>query len=197
MYINILLSMTNWHNRKLDDLSPSELSQLKNLIQSLPKDLIVRVNNWEGSVDDYVNKRSEEFFKTSDEDYKNLVGKCFINSDKTVALKVVGLSENHSYEFLYEQYELSDYDGTWHNKEYIWLQETSVDDADYRKYCISSQVEMNIAAEEMYHLGKDGKLYVDISCGGDYEVYEPLSSINFELIREEAINNDGFYKVIS
>lgn len=189
--------MTNWHNRKLDDLSPSELSQLKNLIQSLPKDLIVRVNNWEGSVDDYVNKRSEEFFKTSDEDYKNLVGKCFINSDKTVALKVVGLSENHSYEFLYEQYELSDYDGTWHNKEYIWLQETSVDDADYRKYCISSQVEMNIAAEEMYHLGKDGKLYVDISCGGDYEVYEPLSSINFELIREEAINNDGFYKVIS
>jgi hypothetical protein len=56
---------------------------------------------------------------------------------------------------------------------------------------------MNIASEEMYHLGKDGKLYVDISCGGDYDEFGPLSSVNFELIREEAINNDGYYKIIS
>jgi hypothetical protein len=192
--------MTNWHYKKLNELSFAELKQLKDLIYTLPEDLVISINDQEGEVDidDYIESRSEEFFDVSDEDYKNLVGKCFINRDKNIALKVIGLSEDYSYEFLYEQYELSSYDKTWHNKDYIWLQEASSDcRRDFEKYRISSQTEMNIASEEMYHLGKDGKLYVDISCGGDYDEFGPLSSVNFELIREEAINNDGYYKIIS
>ena len=192
--------MTNWHNKKLDELSFSELQQLKDLIYTLPEDLVISINGQEGEIDidDYIESRSEEFFDVSDEDYKNLVGKCFIDKSKSIALKVVGLPEKNIYEFLYEQYELDKRSLTWHNKEYIWLQEASSDcQRDFKKYRISSQTEMNIASEDMYHLGKDGKLYIDVSCGGDYEVYEPLSSVNFELIREEAINNDGYYKIIS
>lgn len=192
--------MTNWHYKKLNELSFAELKQLKDLIYTLPEDLVISINGQEGEIDidDYIESRSEEFFDVSDEDYKNLVGKCFIDKSKSIALKVVGLPEKNIYEFLYEQYELDKRSLTWHNKDYIWLQETSSNRLrDFKKYRISSQTEMNISAEGMYRLGKDEKLYVDVSCGGDYEVYEPLSSVNFELIREEAIKNDGYYKIIS
>ena len=54
---------------------------------------------------------------------------------------------------------------------------------------------MNIGSESMFHLGKDSNLYVDITCGGDYDIYKPISSIRFELIKSEALENDGEYKV--
>ena len=53
---------------------------------------------------------------------------------------------------------------------------------------------MNINAENMFMLGKDGNFYVDTSCGGDYDIYKPFSKATFELIQEKEIKNDGEYK---
>ena len=200
-----------WKGKHLDDLSLNDLSELNYILEQLPVDIDVDIVVGDcpyDSLETYIEERREDFFNVTDEDYKKIVGTCFINGRKNVALKVVGLrddydhpyykSDGHMHEFLYEQYEK--YDDTWHNKDYIWLQETAKgayaeQNKEYLKWCIDSQTEMNIGSEEMYHLGKDGNLYVDITCGGDYIVFTPMSAATFEVIKAEAIENDGEYKV--
>lgn len=123
-------------------------------------------------------------------------------------MKVVGIRDDYDspyYEsdhyvnnFLYEKYEKHN-DETWHQQDYIWLQETAksekYSDNKYLRWCLSNQTDMNINSEDMFMLGKDGNFYIDTSCGGDYEIYRPMSEATFEIIKEEAIRLDGEYLV--
>lgn len=128
----------------------------------------------------------EDFFVN---DYKDLLGKCFINQDLGIALGILDCPEDRDYyEFLFEQFEKYIDEG-WHCKDYIWLQHCG--DIEYEKYQLTTQTEMNIASESMYHLGKDGNLYLWTG-DSEHEYYKfvGLDEREFENIREEAIKND-------
>ena len=193
--------ISDWNDKGLNGMTLNELSDLQYVLECLPDEVVVSIELDNGDtydcIEDYIEKRTEEFFDTKKEDYEKIVGKCFINDTKDIVVKVVSVSDKDDYEFLYEEYEKYR-DDNWHNKDYIWLQEHAkgrFPDEDYLKYCLTTQTEMNVACEEMYHLGRDGNLYVDISCGGDYMIFTPMTSnVTFEMIREEAIKNDGEYK---
>ena len=199
----------SWSSKSLKDMSLNELSNLAFILDHMPDGINITISAGETTFDDirdYIEQRTNEFFNTTREDYERIVGTCFINEYKTKVLKVVGLPDkdddsNNESNFLYEQYERWS-DGTWHNKEYIWLQETAHEEHSellkdwaekYKKYCLTSQTEINLDAEGMYMLGKDGNLYSDYTCGGDYYVFKPMKLTTFDLIREEAIEQDGEY----
>lgn len=144
-------------------------------------------------------KDCEEFFDVTIEDYKNLIGKCF--QDGNIALKVVGVREDYDNEyyevdnlkaeFLYEKFE--QYNDEWHVPDYIWLQSMAKGqyaDKKYLKFCITPYTEMNIGSEDMYHLGKDGNLYIDVYCSGEYRKIENIENETFEDIRKKAIENE-------
>ena len=150
----------------------------------------------------------EDFFDCNIDAYKAIVGKCFRHKD--IVLKVLGIRDdfdNKSYkadnlerEFLYEQYEF--YNNKWHIPDYIWLQDmvydknaTKEDKEEYLRFCFTSNTEMNIAREGMYLLGKDGLLYADYHCSGEYTQYKEIPNETFEQIRQEAIDNDGEYTI--
>ena len=202
--------LAEWEDKTIDNLSITELSSLQYILEHLPAGVGYTLKTAEGEfyyIEEYIEHRTDTYFEAIEEDYKKLIGTCFINEDKSIVVKVVGIRDDYDdkyYEvdhhvdnFLYEKYERYN-DGTWHTQDYIWLQETAKGrfaEEEYLKWCLTSQTEMNINAEGMFMLGKDGNLYVDVSCGGDYDVYKPMSKATFELIREEAIRNDGEYKV--
>jgi hypothetical protein len=131
----------------------------------------------------------DNFFADDYVDYKKIVGKCFINEEIGVAVKILEIpnDEYHEiepYEFIYEMCE-NCIDG-WNFEDYNWLQEHT--DA-YEKYKITPYANMNIASENMFHLGKNGKLYTTVECGDEWYEYHEISNEEFEKIREEAINN--------
>ena len=188
--------LSEWEDKHIDDLSITELSTLQYVLEHLPIGVTYTIGTDKG-IEEYIEERTDTYFEATEEDYKKLIGTCFINEDKSIVVCVVGISDKDIDNFLYEKYEKYR-DGTWHTQDYIWLQETAKGrfaEEKYLKWCLTSQTEMNINAEGMFMLGKDGNLYVDVSCGGDYDVYKPMSKATFELIREEAIKNDGEYKV--
>lgn len=193
--------MTDYSKRKVSDLSFSEIREIRSIVDKLPKNVVVLVENeeedtqltFEEATEDIV----EDWFNIDDSVYEGLVGKCFIKSDKTEILKIIGLSKGltrkrkeyeEAYEFIYERFWLCKYGKheSWEIPDYIWLQETAKDDLIYENYCLSDLAEMNIASENMYLVGKDGKLYVDRTCGGDYEVYEEVNEHLFLYAKEEA-----------
>ena len=201
--------MDQFSNKNIDEVDITALSDLQYILENLPNDVtyVIKHDN-ELSIKDYLYNKQEHFFDANEEDYKKLIGKCFINDKKTVAMKVVGImddydspyyeSDHHINNFLYEKYEKHN-DETWHQQDYIWLQETAKSekspDNEYLRWCLSNQTDMNINSEDMFLLGKDGNFYVDTSCGGDYEIYRPMSEATFEIIKEEAIRLDGEYLV--
>lgn len=195
----------------LEDLDLNDLSTIEFILGRLPIEISTSINvngNEYDYLSDYIQDRTDQFFETTREDYERIVGTCFINDDKSIVLKVLGLpdidekGENES-NFLFEQFEKWK-DGSWHNKDYIWLQNTVHTNSEskfakeyaekYEKYCYTPQTEINLNAEGMYMLGKDGNLYSDYTCGGDYIIFRPMKTTTFELIREEAIDNDGEYR---
>jgi len=181
--------------KHIDDLNIHELENIRFILECLPKGIDYVINSEVDDIDDYIDKRYEDFFDASEEDYKRNIGKCFINNDKTVVIKVVGLrddydnkyyvSERYIDNFLYEKYEKY-IDDTWHVQDYIWLQDTANRDEKYKRWCLTPYTEMNINSEEMFKLGKDGNFYES----DNYDVYKPMSEATFELIRKEAIDND-------
>ncbi len=210
----LLHQLYEWQDKHIDDLPVTELSNLQYILEHLPQgisyEIKSKISNETDCIDDYFYDRQDKYFEATEEDYKSKIGECFINDDKTIVMKVVGISDDYDnkyYEsdhhvdnFLYEKYEKYN-DGSWHQQDYIWLQETAkgkhvyADNKDYLRWCLTNQTDMNINSENMFMLGKDGNFYIDTSCGGDYEVYRPFSKATFELIREEAIKNDGEYTV--
>ena len=125
------------------------------------------------------------------EDYKKLVGKCFM-CDDSWAVKVVGIDPNNPNEFLYERYEKYN-DESWNVQDYIWLQDMAERDPKYKKYCLTPQTEKNIASESMFHLGSDGNLYESVDCDAFYK-YTPMDSERFEEIKKQAIENYEEYE---
>lgn len=142
----------------------------------------------------YYYDRCVEFFDSTYEDVKKLVGKCFVRDDNKVMVKIIGVRDDlkNKYwescrywdEFIYEEVQKYS-DNKWHFDDYHDLQEDHNDDlAQYRftPYC-----DMNVAAEEAYHVGKDGCLYVDYCCDGSYEKFSPVHPAIFDKARAEAV----------
>lgn len=177
----------------IDDIPVTMLADLRYIMEGLPKGVTYKIEahgKTYDHIDEYVDERVEDFFDVPDDMYKDIVGKCFINEDKTVIIKVVGLSDDIR-EFLYEKYEKYG-DGQWYPQDYIWLQENTHGQyvrEELLKYCITENTEMNCAAEGMFMLGKDGNLYVDYSCGDNYNVFVETRNSTFEVIKAEALLN--------
>ena len=138
-----------------------------------------------------------DFFDVPDYAYDNILGKTFKCNELGAVMQVTGLpvvENREKYEFLYEIYE--NCDGEWQAQDYIWLQESAYGKygrEEYRFFCLTSQTEMNIASENMFHVGKDGNLYKSY----DYEEYfkfTECSDEEFDKAREEALKNCGEYK---
>ena len=146
------------------------LQSLKQSLENLPQEIttVIEVGGKKyEDIEDYIEEVTEDFFNVSRSDYENLKGKYFINDDEDIVIRVLDLPEDREdYEFIYEIFYRHGKRG-WENDDYIWLQNAG---EEYKKYCLTSYAEMNIAAEEMYHLGKDGRLYQDPDCSWTYDV---------------------------
>lgn len=128
----------------------------------------------------------DDFFTDDEKDYINILEKAFINEEIGVAIKVIGYPLNDElYEFIYERFEYM-VDG-WEIEDYIWLQEQ--DNDEYNKMKITPYANLNIASENMFHLGKNGKLYTTVDCGDEWYEYHEITEEQFHNIRKEAINN--------
>lgn len=154
-----------------------ELSSTDEETTSTNNDTVVVV-----SEDDF-----DDFFADDYEDYKKIMGKCFINEEIGIAVKILEIPDDEyyqvePYEFIYERCDKW-IDG-WNFEDYNWLQEhTGV----YEKYKITPYANMNIASEEMFHVGKNGKLYTSVGCDDDYYEFTEITNEEFEKIRNEAI----------
>lgn len=187
------IEIGDWDDKFLKDLSLRELSQLKYVLGSLPIGLTVNImvdGKEYDHIEDYIEERTDGFFNTGEEDYKKIVGRCFINeNDRSTVIKVIAIPQPEDSEcinFIFEMFEKSK-DG-WEVSDYIWLQESGKLNPEFEKYReMSPYADMNISSEGMFHLGIDGNLYVDLSCGGDWDAYVPMSNGTFEVIKEEAI----------
>lgn len=187
--------------KSIKDYSITELSELDYTLDKLPIEvnINIRVDGEEMSIYDYIQRRTDEFFKVPDDAFKNAVGKVYVNKDFDIVFKVVGYNHHAPYEFYYEQYERR---GTeWVPKESIWLErggnewlkpyytEPGALEA-LEKWENDPNVDMNIGAEGMYLLGEDGNMYADYSCGGDYFVFTPVDDNGaiFSLIKASVKN---------
>jgi hypothetical protein len=165
----------NLMNQLLDELSTNDEENI-----STNNDTVVIVN--EDVFDD--------FFTNDYVDYKKIVGKCFINERIGIAVKILQITADEynqiePYEFIYERFE-EQFDG-WASEDYNWLQNQTKE--KYEKLKITPFANMNIASEDMFHLGKNGKLYTSVACGDDYYEFTEITADEFEKIRNEAIEN--------
>ena len=131
----------------------------------------------------------DDFFADDYEDYKKIIGKCFINERIGIAVKILEIPNDEyyqiePYEFIYER--CDNWIDGWNFEDYNWLQEQT---GVYEKYKITPYANMNIASEEMFHVGKNGKIYTTVSCDDEYYEFTEISSDEFEKIRNEAIKN--------
>lgn len=185
------MKIFNCHSE--EDLTFDDLMKLKKISNCLPSflELIFRPNkDTDESFDEYFYEKAEEFFnEVTAEEYKKIEGKCFISPNKTDIIKIYQVDEKSEYpeKFLYERFEIGGCE--WYPYHTNWLQGHAEWDNEYKKYCLTPYTDQNIHSENMFMLGKDGKLYVDMTCGGDYMVYKPCSEKTFQKVREEAIKN--------
>ena len=158
------------NNNSIKNYSFFRLQSLKDILENLPQEIttVIEVNGKKyEDIEDYIEEATEDFFNVSRSDYENLKGKYFINDDEDRVIRVLDIPvDKDDYEFLYEIF-YKHGKRNWENDDYIWLQNAG---EEYKKYCLTPYTEMNIAAEEMYHLGKDGRLYQDPDCSGTYDV---------------------------
>lgn len=131
----------------------------------------------------------DDFFADDYDDYKKIIGKCFINESIGIAVKILEIPDDEyyqiePYEFIYER--CDNWIDGWNFEDYNWLQEhTGV----YEKYKITPYANMNIASEEMFHVGKNGKIYTTVACDDEYYEFTEITADEFETIRNEAIKN--------
>ena len=156
-------------HRLLDELSTNDEENI-----STNNDTVVVV-----SEDDVDN-----FFADDYEDYKKIMGKCFINESTGIALKILEVSDDFKpHEFIYERFDAWYYG--WGLQDYNWLQNQTKE--KYEKLKLTPYADMNIAAEDMFLLGKNGKLYTYGDCGDEYYEFIEITNEEFEEIRNEAI----------
>jgi predicted Zn-dependent protease with MMP-like domain len=129
------------------------------------------------------------------ETYTNIIGKCFINRECGIAVKILHIPHNDDYfkpyEFIYEKFEELEFCNGWEVEDYNWLQEQSAE--TYNRYKLTPYANINIASENMFQLGKNGKLYTSVDCGEDWYEYVEMSPEEFEKIKKEAIENKNNY----
>ena len=155
-------------------------------------------------------KLNDEFFDTKKTDYDKLVGRCFEQIGGGEVIKVLAIPKNNKetntryIEFIFERY--NQYlNGKWYEQDYNWLQEDVygkygvnskfVDEytLNRKQYAdISPQADMNVCSENMYHLGKDGHIYINVACGDTWLKYKEISNKKFERIKAKAIKNGKF-----
>ena len=133
----------------------------------------------------------DNFFTDEYEDYKKIVGKCFMSKHMGIAVKVLLVPDDtdhylEAYEFIYERFDEFSFGG-WEIEDYNWLQEQA--NEEYKQYKITPYANINIASESMFHVGKNGKLYTTVDCGDEWYELSEISNEEFEKIRNEAINN--------
>jgi hypothetical protein len=131
----------------------------------------------------------DDFFADDYEDYKKIMGKCFINERIGIAVKILEIPDDEyyqiePYEFIYER--CDNWIDGWNFEDYNWLQEQT---GVYEKYKITPYANMNIASEEMFHVGKNGKIYTTVACDDEYYEFTEITADEFENIRNEAIKN--------
>lgn len=137
----------------------------------------------------------DKFFGVTYEDVKKLVGKVFMSEDGKTLVKVLGVRDDidNKYwnadklweEFIYEELSYSK-DGEWRFDDWSYLQEND----DVAKFRITPYADMNIASESMYHIGKDGNLYVDYGCDQNYDKFVEVDPVCFDIARAEAVKED-------
>ena len=155
-----------------------EMSSADEEITSTNNDTVVVVS--EDDVDDFF---ADNYY----EEYKKIMGKCFINEEIGIAVKILEIPDDEyyqiePYEFIYER--CDNWIDGWNFEDYNWLQEQT---GVYEKYKITPYANMNIASEGMLHLGKNGRLYTNVSCDDEYYEFTEITSDEFEKIRDEAI----------
>lgn len=163
-----------------------------NLMNQLLDEISGNTNNNSDNNIVVVNDAEEFFVDNTYDAYKVLKGKCFIIKG-CMAIKVLDVPNDEydnidSYEFIYEKFDLVN-DSDWEPEYYNWLQEQTED--KYKKYKITQYSNMNIASENMFHLGKNGKLYTPVDCGDEYYEFAEITNEQFEKIRNEAIINES------
>lgn len=132
----------------------------------------------------------DDFFTNDYVDYKKIVGKCFINEEIGIAVKILKITADEynqiePYEFIYERFD--EWCNGWVSEDYNWLQNQRKE--KYEKLKITPYANMNIASEGMFHLGKNGKIYTSVACDDDYYEFTEITNEQFEKIRNEAIEN--------
>lgn len=204
--------MKDYSNKTLDEMTITELFDLRMALENMPKGMDSKITfTWRGKeyddIEDLHMDAITEYFSPTEDIMKTLVGKCLKEPFGDTVIKIVGLRDDYDSpyykdqfdEFLYEKYEKYR-DGTWHPQDYIWLQKEAVskyrteeERNKYKRWCHTTQTELNYASESMYMVGKDGKLFIDYDCSNDYKALIPISNKTFEKIRKEALENDGPY----
>ena len=155
------------------------------------------VQNTSGNHIVTIDEDNFEDFMADDvyETYTSIVGKCFINRECGVAIKILHIPHNDDYfkpyEFVYEKFEELEFCNGWEVEDYNWLQEQSAE--TYNRYKLTPYANINIASENMFHLGKNGNLYSSVDCGDDWYEYVEISPEEFEKIKKEAIENKENY----
>lgn len=137
----------------------------------------------------------DKFFGVTYEEMKKLVGKVFMSEDGATLVKVLGVRDDtdNKYwdsrklweEFIYDELSHSK-DGGWWFDDWSYLQKYD----DVAKFRITPYADMNIASESMYHIGKDGNLYVDYCCDRNYEKFVEVDPMRFDIARAEAVKED-------
>lgn len=182
--------------KSIKDYTLQELCALRKTIEGLPVECEVLLNiKGNPSIEEYIENYESDFFNVTEEDYKNIVGKIFTNKNDlelfrySIFIKIVGFNPENPAEFFYEEYRKGN--NGWHQDDYNYLQDYIDQNPNYEQYRDRPEVFVNIASENMYMLGKDGNLYTDYSCGGDYWKFVPIDDeITFRLIKQDCLNNE-------
>lgn len=138
---------------------------------------------------------TDDFFvdSTIRENYEKIIGKCFINKPIGCAVKIIGLpvkgvrnwDGGYDYcNFIYERFDKYQFSG-WEIEDYNWLQEQT--EPEYENCKLTPYANINIASENMFHVGKNGNLYTTVDCGDEWYEFTEISNEEFEKIRNEAI----------
>lgn len=176
---------------KLEDMNIQQLFQLKEQIEKFPEDLGLMRDGKPFDIDDYFFERTMDFFDPPKETVEKLVGKCFKSPfGGTYMIKILGLRSDRDnkywnesklwQQFIYEKVEKHGY--VWRFPDYILLQKRD----EWKEMRITPFAELNYASEDMFNVGKDGNLYVDYCCSGDYTKLQEVDLKTFNKHRAEA-----------
>lgn len=176
---------------KLQDMNIQQLFHLKEQIEEFPEDLGLIRDGKPFDMEDYFFERTMDFFNAPEETVQKLVGRCFKSPfGGTYLIKILGLRNDRDNEYwskskLWQQfiYERIEKHGSgWSFPDYLLLQKRD----DWKEMRITPFAELNYASEEMFNVGKDGNLYVDYACDGDYTKLQEIDQKTFNKHRAEA-----------